>query len=62
MPHLTRRRLVKARARLPRCALCLRPMQVSRNGYPWCPSDKTYATHTLTTHSASVTISRQETE
>lgn len=43
MPHLTRRRLVKARARLPRCVLCLRPLQVTRNGYPWCPSDKTYA-------------------
>jgi hypothetical protein len=42
MSHLTRRRLVRARARFPRCHDCQKRVDTKRNGYPYCQRCKTY--------------------
>lgn len=42
MSHLTRRRLVKALARLPRCPDCGQVIRTTRNGYRYCRQCKRY--------------------
>lgn len=42
MSHRTRRRLVKALARLPRCAGCSKVIRTTRNGYAHCAGCSKY--------------------